>query len=280
MTTTLDEDTSHCPVCMDWYRGEIYQCKEGHLVCGSCKSDLSACPTCRAPMQSIRARAVESILKSVVMPCRWQDAGCTKLGPRVERDAHEQACAFRLYSCPFKCDHTCGVYSMAQHILDKHYPERSGLDIMEKGITKIHRFTSLSGPLHQCSDTTKTIWNWPIKCSANIFHVHIAAANRHLHVRIFSLFNPSGHRAMQFTFPLGDGFEHSIMVPIEAHPGLGPEDDFRELEIDETLAAAKLHLSTFTSFQFLDNFDPPKCRYKYYVHLPGAVNKILMEREH
>ena len=68
MTTTLDEDTSHCPVCMDWYRGEIYQCKEGHLVCGSCKSDLSACPTCRAPMQSIRARAVESILKSVVMP--------------------------------------------------------------------------------------------------------------------------------------------------------------------------------------------------------------------
>jgi hypothetical protein len=44
-----------CPVCMDVFLGEIYQCPNGHILCGDCKSKIDAkkpakCPECRIAM--------------------------------------------------------------------------------------------------------------------------------------------------------------------------------------------------------------------------------------
>lgn len=36
-----------CPVCMDYALPPIMQCQSGHIVCASCRSKLSSCPTCR-----------------------------------------------------------------------------------------------------------------------------------------------------------------------------------------------------------------------------------------
>ncbi|THD23858.1 E3 ubiquitin-protein ligase [Fasciola hepatica] len=36
-----------CPVCMDYALPPILQCQSGHIVCASCRSKLSSCPTCR-----------------------------------------------------------------------------------------------------------------------------------------------------------------------------------------------------------------------------------------
>lgn len=36
-----------CPVCMDFALPPILQCQSGHIVCASCRSKLSSCPTCR-----------------------------------------------------------------------------------------------------------------------------------------------------------------------------------------------------------------------------------------
>ena len=79
LSGAVSEDLTHCPVCMDWHRGDIFQCPEGHLLCGPCKAGLQndACPSCRSPLGSIRARAVEKMLQAVMMPCRWHENGCT-----------------------------------------------------------------------------------------------------------------------------------------------------------------------------------------------------------
>ena len=36
-----------CPVCMDFALPPILQCQSGHIVCASCRTKLSSCPTCR-----------------------------------------------------------------------------------------------------------------------------------------------------------------------------------------------------------------------------------------
>jgi hypothetical protein len=37
------------------------QCQSGHLVCGNCRPKVSACPTCRGPVPSIRNLGMEKI---------------------------------------------------------------------------------------------------------------------------------------------------------------------------------------------------------------------------
>jgi len=56
-----------CPVCFnDYLPGqEIYQCPQGHLLCGDCKNIcLVSCPQCRCSIQnvSIRNRALEEMI--------------------------------------------------------------------------------------------------------------------------------------------------------------------------------------------------------------------------
>ena len=123
LSGAVSEDLTHCPVCMDWHRGDIFQCPEGHLLCGPCKAGLQndACPSCRSPLGSIRARAVEKMLQAVMMPCRWHENGCTETGTSAARTEHEAACTFKRYTCPAKgCTHTCGADEMVDHIVNAH----------------------------------------------------------------------------------------------------------------------------------------------------------------
>ena len=39
-----------CPVCYDYVLPPILQCQSGHLVCSSCRSKLTLCPTCRGTL--------------------------------------------------------------------------------------------------------------------------------------------------------------------------------------------------------------------------------------
>eukprot|EP00088_Acartia_fossae_P032517 TRINITY_DN33287_c0_g1_i4.p1 TRINITY_DN33287_c0_g1~~TRINITY_DN33287_c0_g1_i4.p1 ORF type:complete len:267 (+),score=40.20 TRINITY_DN33287_c0_g1_i4:60-860(+) len=54
-----------CMICWDVPGGHIFQCTEGHLLCGECFSNpqISVCPECRVPLDTrIRNRAVEKLL--------------------------------------------------------------------------------------------------------------------------------------------------------------------------------------------------------------------------
>ena len=63
-----------CPVCLLLPICDIYQCKDGHLVCMICYNKLPVqlpirCPTCRTamPTEPIRARAVEQVSDLAIM---------------------------------------------------------------------------------------------------------------------------------------------------------------------------------------------------------------------
>ena len=138
LSGAVSEDLTHCPVCMDWHRGDIFQCPEGHLLCGPCKAGLQndACPSCRSPLGSIRARAVEKMLQAVMMPCRWHENGCTETGTSAARTKHEAACEFKRYTCPAKgCTHTCGADEMVDHIVNAHLAGKT-VDHID-GLTRI-----------------------------------------------------------------------------------------------------------------------------------------------
>lgn len=42
-----------CPVCMDFALPPILQCQSGHIVCASCRTKLSSCPTCRGNLGKV-----------------------------------------------------------------------------------------------------------------------------------------------------------------------------------------------------------------------------------
>ena len=72
------EEIYQCPVCLRLPTCNIYQCREGHLVCADCYKKLPPtsrqpmCPTCRAkmPRLKIRCRAAEQVTGPKKMVCK------------------------------------------------------------------------------------------------------------------------------------------------------------------------------------------------------------------
>ncbi|CAF4915868.1 unnamed protein product [Pieris macdunnoughi] len=56
------EDLLQCPVCYEIPSGQIFQCNEGHHVCGRCKMRLDVCPVCRAFFFGTRNYAMEELI--------------------------------------------------------------------------------------------------------------------------------------------------------------------------------------------------------------------------
>ena len=60
----IGDSDLRCTVCLDIDGGEIYQCPQGHLICGTCKGKLPEikCPTCSNVDIENRNRALENIV--------------------------------------------------------------------------------------------------------------------------------------------------------------------------------------------------------------------------
>lgn len=56
------DDLLQCPVCYEIPSGQIFQCNEGHHVCGRCKMRLDVCPVCRALFFGTRNYALEELI--------------------------------------------------------------------------------------------------------------------------------------------------------------------------------------------------------------------------
>lgn len=61
-----------CPVCFDYVLPPILQCQSGHLVCSTCRSKLTCCPTCRGPLGNIRNLAMEKVNRLLIVPIKYQ----------------------------------------------------------------------------------------------------------------------------------------------------------------------------------------------------------------
>ena len=61
------QEALECPVCRDGVRGEVYQCHQGHVMCGPCRGRLWSCPVCRATLSlpPIRNRALERLARLI-----------------------------------------------------------------------------------------------------------------------------------------------------------------------------------------------------------------------
>lgn len=103
-TTDVDfPDQLKCPICVEVPEAEIYQCKNGHVICNKCKDQLTVgrCPQCRVAFEVdggdlIRNRVLESLVKSVVVPCPFRHNGCSRNFSLKKIKNHSVNCEHKL----------------------------------------------------------------------------------------------------------------------------------------------------------------------------------------
>jgi hypothetical protein len=97
------EDLS-CPICMNYFVEQIFQCSRGHLICPDCyramQSPTKACPSCREKMRVhpvMRNLALEEIASKQTFPCNGD--GCDFVGKRDEMKEHKKTCVCTPIPC-------------------------------------------------------------------------------------------------------------------------------------------------------------------------------------
>lgn len=90
-----------CPVCFDYVLPPIMQCQNGHLVCTSCRTKVTCCPTCRVPIaNNIRNLPMEKLAVTMMFPCKYSSSGCSTSLLYTDKIEHEESCEFKPYQCP------------------------------------------------------------------------------------------------------------------------------------------------------------------------------------
>ena len=65
-TTNIASRIPECPVCYERFTGQsqVFQCQQGHFVCGTCRPRVQTCPVCRGIMMG-RCNGFEQFLQSL-----------------------------------------------------------------------------------------------------------------------------------------------------------------------------------------------------------------------
>ena len=96
-----------CPVCSDEIVPPIFECSEGHLLCGKCQNVIS---NCRLPLNDRRNLKLERMCQSFRYPCQNILLGCKAYcqtpGP-LGRQAHKLLCNFRSRNCVIDLTQRC-----------------------------------------------------------------------------------------------------------------------------------------------------------------------------
>ncbi|KAL0844986.1 hypothetical protein Bca101_018232 [Brassica carinata] len=96
----LESGVLDCPICAEPLSIPIFQCDNGHLACSSCCPKLkNKCPSCALPVGHSRCRAMETVVKSVFLPCQNAKYGCTETVAFGKEPTHEKVCTFAEYCC-------------------------------------------------------------------------------------------------------------------------------------------------------------------------------------
>ena len=115
-----------CPVCLCLMQAPIIMCSNGHSICETCKVKLENCPTCRSGFVNIRNKLAEDLSSSIVHPCKYQEAGCTKRFVFGQDEEHEKECRYGPHKCPYyivdrnKCQWEGPSTQLEQHIRNEH----------------------------------------------------------------------------------------------------------------------------------------------------------------
>lgn len=98
-----------CPVCSNYYTGNVFQCRNGHNLCLNCLDTCvrqgKPCPQCRAPFghEKIRNIAFESLLGEldITVPCKYREYGCDQQIKYSKVHDHWRVCNYRPANCFF-----------------------------------------------------------------------------------------------------------------------------------------------------------------------------------
>ena len=88
-----------CPVCLTIVRtAPVPTCHSGHIVCPSCWNLTHLCPLCRVKLHESEkcfSQTANTLLQLVILPCQYQDEGCSARGASQEMENHGKECIFR-----------------------------------------------------------------------------------------------------------------------------------------------------------------------------------------
>ncbi|KAF7278238.1 hypothetical protein GWI33_008595 [Rhynchophorus ferrugineus] len=112
-----------CPVCLEYLVPPILQCRTGHSICSSCKSELNQCPTCKSEFIDTRNFLVENLVASMNYSCKYDE--CPYQGKPTSIKAHQESCIFGPFKCPLKeyqsCNEIFAFKDLYRHVMDRHY---------------------------------------------------------------------------------------------------------------------------------------------------------------
>lgn len=102
LIASIDPDAFECSICMEPLSPPIFQCSNGHIACSACcvKMD-NRCPSCLKPIGKIRCLAIEKLIESMKVGCRYAHNGCRELVrySQFQITAHESKCIYAPYLC-------------------------------------------------------------------------------------------------------------------------------------------------------------------------------------
>lgn len=100
----------------------FWQCSNGHIACSSCCQKLNnICASCSKPTGKIRCLAIEKLIESLHMSCRYVEYGCEKMLKFTKKRGHETSCPYTPFKCPIsQCSFSGATKSFPNHFLECH----------------------------------------------------------------------------------------------------------------------------------------------------------------
>lgn len=94
------KDNLECKICFTPMNGEVWQCKEGHIVCSKCKiSCEDNCAYCKTPIQS-RNRVLEELFSNYTIYCSHENCKY-KCFNNEQMQKHKEECIHKPIKCMF-----------------------------------------------------------------------------------------------------------------------------------------------------------------------------------
>lgn len=110
-----------CPICIRIALPPIMQCRNGHVICNSCRNKVRDCPVCREADIDVRNLFAERAIVYLPIPCINKQFGCKEEVTYSEKETHENNCTFRPFNCPFiECDEKLVAADVVEHVTLKH----------------------------------------------------------------------------------------------------------------------------------------------------------------
>ena len=117
-----------CPVCLLTPENpdNTHFCSNGHMVCGTCRDQITFCPICESGDLTGQNPLLKQILSKLPKLCPFE--GCQAEPKDEDVDEHKKTCQYRLIDCISHSGHGCNeklpFNCLTNHIFEKHKKQK------------------------------------------------------------------------------------------------------------------------------------------------------------